>query len=77
MAALFLKSLAESGGAFLLSETKIIMAPKRSTYTRAGRKSAANEPSEAMLGLVRALARAAAIADYERQHPPETDEERQ
>jgi hypothetical protein len=56
---------------------KITMATKRSTYPRAERKSAANGPSEAMLALVRTLARAAAIADYERKQPSETDEERQ
>jgi hypothetical protein len=55
----------------LFQETKITMAPNRSAHARA--KKSAAMPSEAMLGLVRALARAAAIADYERQHPSETE----
>ena len=50
------------------------MAPTNLAHTRARQKGAATEPSEALLGLVRALARAAAIEDYEQQHPSETDD---
>jgi hypothetical protein len=62
------RSLADFGGAFFFQITKFIMPSKRSTDVRAKKSAASGGPSEAMLALVRALARADAIEDYQRRN---------
>ncbi|BCA07787.1 hypothetical protein [Bradyrhizobium diazoefficiens] len=57
-----------TGGVFCFLWTKFHMTSNRSTDARAEKSAASGGPSEAMRALVRALARADAIEDYQRRN---------